>query len=572
MPEGGLKLAVTGLLGHGGMGSVLLAKQPLIGREVAVKVAHGPDSAEQLLAEARMTGAVEHPGVIPVYGIGSDQRGLPALVMRRVAGMSWRQLLDDAEHPFWAKLEAPGDVRLETNLNLLVQICNTLAAAHARGVIHRDLKPDNILLGEFGELYVADWGIARQLTDSVESSVVGTPAYIAPEMARRESLSASTDVFLIGATLYELLSGRPPWFGADIHEVLTRASRGALEPLPESTDLELAEICHRATAPKPEARYQNAIELRDALTHYLRHRSSVAISQAANRTLATLRTLIGQRADDVQVYAQLSECRFGFTQALREWPENPVAKHGLQEALERGVEFELERHHPDAAKALLLEMKGPPPDLARRVEVASVKQRTSSAQLEAIVANTDNTQGLRRRRVVATVLVVMTFGFIGSGVAWPLLWTHPAALVVSSAVFSSFLLLTLWAVRRAAQRNNWVNQAVLTGLAYISLGAFVVRILGYQYSLNQQQTLSFELCVTGAACAALAVSVHRALAAHAVLSLVTIGLLPLAPLHAHQLYSSMMIVGIVTVASWLRFGKTAVVPLELNEHGRAHVR
>ena len=174
MPEGGLKLAVTGLLGHGGMGSVLLAKQPLIGREVAVKVAHGPDSAEQLLAEARMTGAVEHPGVIPVYGIGSDQRGLPALVMRRVAGMSWRQLLDDAEHPFWAKLEAPGDVRLETNLNLLVQICNTLAAAHARGVIHRDLKPDNILLGEFGELYVADWGIARQMTDSVESSVVGT--------------------------------------------------------------------------------------------------------------------------------------------------------------------------------------------------------------------------------------------------------------------------------------------------------------------------------------------------------------------------------------------------------------
>ena len=156
-------LVVTGLLGEGGMGRVLLAHQASLGRDVAVKVPRGNASQgtiNALVSEAKTTGGLEHPGVIPVYSLASDAQGHPALVMKRVDGVSWSMLLRSSDDPAWDRLGSGGGDRVDAHVELLRQVCNAIAYAHRKGVLHRDIKPSNVLIGEFGEVYVADWGIA----------------------------------------------------------------------------------------------------------------------------------------------------------------------------------------------------------------------------------------------------------------------------------------------------------------------------------------------------------------------------------------------------------------------------
>ena len=150
-------LVVTGLLGEGGMGRVLLAHQASLGRDVAVKVPRANASVgtiNALVSEAKITGGLEHPGVIPVYSMASDADGHPALVMKRVDGVSWSMLLRHAEDPAWSRIATGGADRIDTHVELLRQVCNAIAFAHRKGVLHRDIKPSNVLIGEFGEVYV----------------------------------------------------------------------------------------------------------------------------------------------------------------------------------------------------------------------------------------------------------------------------------------------------------------------------------------------------------------------------------------------------------------------------------
>src|SRR5262249_9535023 len=144
------------------------------------------------LEEAKTTGLVDHPGIVPVHALGRDPAGRPILVMKRVEGVSWRQLLDDSTDVAWTTLERPGTDRLAFHLETLMQVCNALAFAHRRGIIHRDIKPSNVMVGEFGEVFLLDWGIACPIQRGAGASssdetapaatLCGTPAYMAPEM------------------------------------------------------------------------------------------------------------------------------------------------------------------------------------------------------------------------------------------------------------------------------------------------------------------------------------------------------------------------------------------------------
>jgi serine/threonine protein kinase len=219
-------------LGTGAMGMVRVATQPGMGRKVAVKTLrplHQDRAATlRLLQEAWITGALEHPNIVPVYEIAIDRDKSPQVVLRRIDGLHWRDLIRDPSRVH----ELYGEEDLfEWNLRVLMQVASALHFAHQRGVVHRDVKPENVMIGRFGDVYVMDWGIAVSTRKEDEGRIpvawkvtemAGTPAYMAPEMLDGEEpfVSARTDVYLLGATLYELVAGRAPHRGDSLMELV----------------------------------------------------------------------------------------------------------------------------------------------------------------------------------------------------------------------------------------------------------------------------------------------------------------------------------------------------------------
>ena len=263
-----------------------------MGRDVALKElcpekAWIPEVQARFLKEARITGQLEHPGIIPIYELAtrsSDQQ--PFYTMRFVKGRT----LTEAVRAYHQKRQAGQADLLEllALLNGFVMVCQTIAYAHERGVIHRDLKGENIALGDFGEVVVLDWGLAK-LADrhegqadmwpagqdsedigdaglTVQGQALGTPSFMAPEQAtgRLDLISRRTDVYGLGAILYEILTGRPPFTGSDTCEVLRKVREE--EPVPPrqlcpDAPPELEALCLRALAKQPEDRCVDAAEV-----------------------------------------------------------------------------------------------------------------------------------------------------------------------------------------------------------------------------------------------------------------------------------------------------------------------
>jgi serine/threonine-protein kinase len=206
--------AMGEVIGRGGMGEVLLAHDRRIGRDVALKrlplAAPSEDDRRRFLREARIQARLEHPAIVPVYEMGRDQSGRPFFTMKRIAGDTLGRMIDG------------GDVSTQKLLRAFAEVCRAIDYAHSRGVVHRDLKPSNIVLGEFGEVYVIDWGIARVVSDARDtvemadidtiqaapaSETVGTPGYIAPEQLHAPNVDRPSDVYSLGAILFEILTG-----------------------------------------------------------------------------------------------------------------------------------------------------------------------------------------------------------------------------------------------------------------------------------------------------------------------------------------------------------------------------
>ena len=289
------RYAIGEELGRGGVGRILAADDALIGRTVAVKVlhdAHAPEATlRRFVREAQVTAQLEHPNVVPVYDIGALPDGSPCFSMKWVRGRSLKAMLRALER---AEALDAGVDRYRV-LQVFTQICMAVEYAHSKGVIHRDLKPDNVMVGDFGEVLVMDWGIARRMgepaeaprggTDpiastaehlTIDGSVIGTPGYMPPEQAlgQQDRIDARTDVFALGAILYEVLSGERPFRGATAFAVLIETTRGEIVPPSaraphRSVPPDLEEICLRALAYAPEDRYPSARALRDEVERYL---------------------------------------------------------------------------------------------------------------------------------------------------------------------------------------------------------------------------------------------------------------------------------------------------------------
>lgn len=359
------------LLGQGGMGRVLSARQNTLQRAVAIKFLNDENGdSEHLLREAITTGRLEHPNIVPVHVLGKTAEGAPFFTMKRVEGTPWNEALRSAKPIF-------------EHLEVLQRVSDAIAFAHSQGVVHRDVKPSNVLIGSFGEVYLVDWGLAVSMRrDSVlplasEASLAGTPAYISPEAAQGVGLGPWTDVFLLGATLYEILMGRPPWVAGSVVETL----KIALEPSELRFDTfvpaELANICRRAMQRDPMARFESAKAFRDAITGYLRHREALELHEL---TMAKLNELERAGGDD----RLFTECRFGFEMVRRAFPEFEPARAGLRRTLVLMVQREIERKAPRVARALLGELEQPPAELVMKVEDAERAEKEAAERLIAL--------------------------------------------------------------------------------------------------------------------------------------------------------------------------------------------
>ncbi|HEU5060168.1 MAG TPA: serine/threonine-protein kinase, partial [Kofleriaceae bacterium] len=366
----GPDLVVVGVLGEGGMGRVHLARQRSLEREVALKRPHPGASegdAQLLRAEAVVTGNLEHPNIVPVHALGVDAGGRPLIVMKRVDGVSWRELLRDGDHPGWARREPNREARQVWHLGILAQLCNAIAFAHSRGFVHRDMKPDNVMVGEFGEVYLIDWGVAVKIGSRARGSdgspvLIGTPAYMAPEMAQGGALDERTDVYLLGASLHEVLTGRVRHPGADLHAVTLQAITSAPVDYGGGVPDELAGLANRATARDPADRPADALAFRQALLDHLLHRASLRLSGEADRALTAI-----ERDPAAAEGRAFDECRFGYRQALREWPDNPDALRGLRRCAVATVRLEIARRNAAAARAALADLVDPPAGLTDEV-------------------------------------------------------------------------------------------------------------------------------------------------------------------------------------------------------------
>jgi serine/threonine-protein kinase len=396
---------------RGGLGAVFVALDTELHREVALKQilerhADDPNSRQRFLLEAEVTGGLEHPGIVPVYGFGTYGNGRPYYAMRFIRGESLKQAVDRFHAVGWVKrseahreaertahgnadrevdrksdrnsdqsvgledsthpTSEPGSdsgrrsLELRTLLRRFVDVCNAIHYAHSRGVIHRDIKPGNVIVGNYGETLVVDWGLAKPMgrsevlgeermlapgaaggsSGTLPGSALGTPAYMSPEQARGDldRVGLRSDVYSLGATLYYVLCGKSPFDGSDAATVLRAVKEGRFPP-PRQADLSidksLEAICLKAMSLAPMDRYPTARDLAGDIERWMADEPVSARKEPARDRLARWgrrhRTLVAAAA--VLLLSTVAALALGLYAVGREQRETRAQRDRAEQAL-----------------------------------------------------------------------------------------------------------------------------------------------------------------------------------------------------------------------------------------------
>jgi tetratricopeptide (TPR) repeat protein/tRNA A-37 threonylcarbamoyl transferase component Bud32 len=393
----------------GGLGEVHVARDEELQRDVALKrlqqqFAADSESRRRFLREAEVTGRLEHPGIVPVYGMVQDADGQPCYAMRFIEGESLKDAIERFHKP--GQRRRASDEQSQTLRRLLgrfVAVCNAISYGHSRGILHRDLKPGNIMLGKFGETLVVDWGLARPFTrseaerasgeETLTPSVgtegatqlgqaAGTPAYMSPEQAagRWDVIGPASDVYSLGATLYALLTGQAPFLGK-AEEVLRQVERGEVIPprkVNREVDASLEAVCLKAIAHRPADRYATAQELAADVEHWL---ADEPVS-ACHEPLSLLIARWGRRHKLIVVGAVTVLACAVLAVAIGAYL---ISEQALRREKSAKVAAEVQRHEAERARLqeeqakLAAEAQRREADQARRKAVAAQEQ----ARLEA---------------------------------------------------------------------------------------------------------------------------------------------------------------------------------------------
>ncbi|MEM9865292.1 MAG: serine/threonine-protein kinase [Myxococcota bacterium] len=459
----GVGVALEEKIRDGGMSTVLRGKQLSLRRNVAVKTSQSDAECARLLSEAYVIGALEHPNIVPIHDLLMDPQGRPQLVLKHVEGRSWLDILDSGE----AVAEFGSDP-VERALRIGIEVSLALSYAHERGVVHRDIKPANIMVGNFGEVYLLDWGLAAafaydprtaELPRLPERELVGTPAYMAPEQYRgnREEIGPWTDVYLLAGTLLHALTGQPPW---------VRNAQGERErtQLPATTSPGLVELFAKAMATRPVERFQSAEAFRKALESYRQQRGSRALSLKARQT-AEAATAASRVGNEEAAERAATEAEVLFRAALAEWPDNPVAKRDRQAFMQWRVEHTLARGETPVAARLVAAWAEAPKALRTRVEQSVEESRRDSIRVSRMKTDNDVAFGAKTRIQLIMIL----------GPPWILTWALLAYLqsipiTMGATLITLVIHLFLVAVRRETLLANRIN-ATLVGVVGCALVA-----------------------------------------------------------------------------------------------------
>ena len=386
-------------LGEGGMGTVHLARQVSLGREVALKQIHqrsgGKESVrDEFLTEAVLTGKLEHPNIVPIYEVGTSSGGEMFYSMKNVKGRAWDETIDG--------------LTLDENLKILIDVCDAVAFAHAEGVIHRDLKPQNIMTGGFGEVLVLDWGLAvlTPLRKDVKASAGGTPSYMAPEMINPPFLvGPRSDIYLLGAILFRFLTGTVPHAGKSAMSSLQAVFRNEIVT-PDADRLqdldptgELLNVALKAMATAPTDRYQTVGEFQQAVRDFESHQESLKLAARAEEAL--------QAAEQSDDYTRYSEAVFGFGQAVELWADNKSAAEGIERSCQAYALCAERKEDYELGLSLLDESNAEQREVIDRLSAARDERNARQGRLKRMK------QGL-----IAAALLVLTV------VTWAAFWIN----------------------------------------------------------------------------------------------------------------------------------------------------
>jgi CRP-like cAMP-binding protein len=283
-----------GEIARGGMGAILKVRDKSLRRHIAMKILEPSDGVKDesraglFREEAQITSQLDHPNICPIHEYGRDAVGTNYFTMKVVRGRTLTEIIHDPGY------DPANPDSLRGALNALLKVCDALAFAHNKGVLHRDLKPDNIMIGDFGQVYLMDWGVAyllpqlpaganpddrvtvsREGASATDGAIVGTLMYMPPEQARGAVVDVRTDVFGVGAILYEVLTQVPPYYAQNIGDLVLMAQGAGWRPPQEmcGTDLllpsALCAICERAMAADPSNRYPDVAALKKELEDFL---------------------------------------------------------------------------------------------------------------------------------------------------------------------------------------------------------------------------------------------------------------------------------------------------------------
>ena len=556
----GSPISIGETIGQGGMGLIRVATQHALKREVVIKSVRSDVNQEQatahILGEAWITGMLEHPNIIPIHDISRHNSGEPMIVMKRIEGEAWSALINR---------EGSEGAELERHIDILRQVANAIHYAPSKGLIHRDLKPDNVMLGPFGEVYVLDWGIALAFDPALTglpqaaqaTQLAGSPRYMAPEMAAVDSarLGPRTDVYLLGAILHELLTGVPPHEGDTLVDTMHSAYASKTPRLDKSGDEGLAGVCRRAMSREPEARYSSAEAFREALEACMHQRGSRELAEQARERLAELERWLDDLDETLEdkgrqrAYELLSAARFGFNQALSDWPENPSAQAGLQRALTRMVHYELEHGSSRAAATLVSALPRADAELEALVESGAQKTREAAERLKALEAEADTTSGSRIRSASIMLqgfglgLIALVSGYIDRNI-FPLGYDAMTATVGLFALVHVPVVLALPRFVAPTRTNRLlVHCGFFAALFYTGLWLY-----GWATGVDFIATLSVNLAIASLGCGLLGLILDRWLLATSLSFLVGALLVPIWPDFKFEILGLAMMIGLGSTA------------------------
>ncbi|WP_372370126.1 protein kinase [Candidatus Uabimicrobium sp. HlEnr_7] len=340
-------------IAEGGMGLIIKAKQSSLKRSVAVKKIKASASKHRFLQESLITASLEHPHIIPIHELAVNYKQEVTLVMKKIEGLSWKELLypkNEEQKQYAEQLikdtlgkdlnqQLEIDEYLQFHLSILLKVCDAIAFAHDKNIIHNDLKPENIMVGKYGEVVVMDWGISvhigeerledkRFLHKSEITSPMGTPSYMPSELAEGNSalIGTRTDIYLLGAILYEIIHGHAPHQGSSVWMVLLAARNGDIknyDSLPQEKQ-ELKVIYTKALQKNPKQRYATVMDFKMDIQQYFKHRDSIKLTNEAKEVLCNKET--------ANSYNKFDNAISGFKNALKLWNENNEAQNGEQDA------------------------------------------------------------------------------------------------------------------------------------------------------------------------------------------------------------------------------------------------